>query len=99
MLLIEGAVRVLPVSIAAEGGVLQQNNQKESAVILFIQTSSGELQVILPPENIDAIIEAIQKAKIEAEATPKSDLVIANDMAQADAEAQTKTAIDKNFKG
>lgn len=95
MLLIEGAVRLLPLTIAAEGGVLQQAGEKESAVILFIQTSSGEFQIVIPPENIDAITEAMQKAKEESEAAPKTDLVVAKNMSEADSAA----AVNRTIKG
>lgn len=86
MLLIDGVIRIMPLSIAAEGGAISQaDGTNQPAVILTAQTQQGFVQTILPPENIDSVIEALQAAKEEANAIPKTDLVIANesDMKQA----------------
>lgn len=96
MLYIEGSIKILPLSIGAEGGVLQQEDgSKEPAVVLYLQTSSGVFEVVIPPENIDKIAETLIKAKEESESVPKSDLVVSNNIE----DAKTILEADKKLKG
>ncbi len=93
MLYIEGAIKILPLSIGAEGGVLQQEDgNKEPAVVLYLQTTSGVFEVVIPPENIDKVAEALINAKEESENIPKTDLIVSNNLddAKAISEAEKK---------
>jgi hypothetical protein len=96
MLYIEGSVKILPLSIGAEGGALQQEDgKKEPAVVLYLQTTSGVFEVVIPPENIDKVAETLIKAKEEAQNIPKTDLIVSQNIDDAKAISEA----DKKLKG
>lgn len=75
MLTIQGVVQIYPLSINIEDGTLSMGDKEQPAVVQTLLTESGPVQVVFPVEHIDAIVDALGKAKEKAE-KPKSDLYI-----------------------
>lgn len=86
MFIIDGSVKVMPLSVAAEGGALEQDDSgtKMPAVMLYLETEAGYIDVIIPTENIDQITNALQNAKKDTEAELNSSLVVSKDISDAD---------------
>jgi predicted transglutaminase-like protease len=96
MLFIDGTIKVLPLSVGAEGGALQQEDgTKSPAVVLYFQTNSGVIEVVLPPENIDKVIDALSKAKEDTQEIPKTDLIVSKNIK----EAEDISAVQNQIKG
>ena len=97
MLVIDGAIRLVPLQIAADTGTfkLEEDQPETAAVIQTIITANGPVQVIYPVDVVDDLIRVLSEAKQEAGkgVKPNTDLYIPNSMSEADALAARENAI------
>jgi hypothetical protein len=63
--------------------------------VLYLQTTSGVFEVVIPPENIEKVAETLIKAKEESESVPKTDLIVSNNIE----DAKSISEADKKLKG
>lgn len=63
MLAIDGALQVVPHAFASDTGELRVDGNTKPAVIQSYQTQSGVVNIVLPAEEIDRVIEALQRAQ------------------------------------
>lgn len=66
MIQIDGAIRIVPIRVNTDVGVLKlDDNKEEPAVIQSLLTASGIFQIIYPASAMESIIEGLTKAKNE----------------------------------
>lgn len=63
MLVIEGAIQVVPHAVNVDTGELRAQGKAEPAIVQSYISQSGTVQVILPEAEIDRIIQMLSEAK------------------------------------
>ncbi len=86
MLIIDGVLQVVPQSISTDTGEMRVEDKTQSAIVQSFLTANGVVQVIIPTENVDGVIRALENAKLEADkaAGPAGRLEIAHSISDAD---------------
>jgi hypothetical protein len=59
MLQIQGSVQILPQSVAVDSGEVTIQGKTDTAVILRMISEVGEIRVILPKDNAEAIAKSM----------------------------------------
>ncbi len=84
MLIIQGALSIVPMGVSIDAGELkvQEDAPSQPAVIVTFTTHSGPVQVAIPSANVDGLVKGLQEnKKVAEEKTPKSELYVAGSMA------------------
>lgn len=66
MFQINGSIAVLPEKVSVEPGEVEVTGNKVKVVFVKIITSSGQIDLILPAENVDGIAEGLKKARVQS---------------------------------
>jgi hypothetical protein len=67
----------------------QEGSKPDKAIVMVLNTASGPAHLIIPVENVDNLIEGLEKVKAEA----SSDLIVSSSMADAKGIAEHQDAI------
>lgn len=79
MLIINGSLQIIPIGISTDVGKVQleEGKEHEPAIIQTFISENGPVQIIIPANRVDTVIENLREAKDKAQAET-SDLFIPN---------------------
>lgn len=98
MLNIQGAIQVIPEAISVEPGKLNADGNEMRAVIASFNSGLGIVQIVLPSDSVQEIVDSILEAKKKAEEESSNIYIPQGGMQEAEQIAKAKDNIEKDLK-